>query len=82
MAEGLDAGWTARVDGRETRVLRVNGDRLGRGAAARAPTASLFVHRARGLRAGLALAALAAALLVAALLRGRRGARARVFAPV
>jgi hypothetical protein len=71
VGEGWDAGWTARVDGRESRVLRVNGDRLGLVLSAGTHRVVLN-HRTRGLRPGLALAALAAVGLVATEVRERR----------
>jgi len=71
VAEGFDLGFSARVDGREARVLRVNGDRMGV-VLPEGTHRVVFVHRARGFRAGLALAALAAAGLAATLLVRRR----------
>jgi len=68
LAEGYDAGWTARVDGREAAVVRVNADRMGivlTGGTHRV----VLAHRARGLGAGLALASIAASGLVLAGLR-------------
>jgi hypothetical protein len=75
VAEGHDAGWTARVDDLPAAVLRVNGDRMGV-VLPRGTHRVVLVHRARGLRAGLALAALGAAwLALASLRRGAPGAR-------
>ncbi|HSD65958.1 MAG TPA: hypothetical protein VLF95_04615, partial [Vicinamibacteria bacterium] len=71
LAEGWDAGWTAAVDGREARVLRVNGDRVGV-VLPEGNHRVLLAHRARGLGTGIALATLAAAALAVALLAGRR----------
>jgi uncharacterized membrane protein YfhO len=71
VGEGFDPGFSARVDGRAARILRVNGDRMG--VVLEAGTHRVVLtHRARGLGAGLALAALAAFGLVGALLAGRR----------
>jgi hypothetical protein len=71
LAEGWDAGWTAAVDGREARVLRVNGDRMGV-VLPEGNHRVLLAHHARGLGTGIALATLAAAGLAVALLAGRR----------
>jgi hypothetical protein len=76
VGEGYDAGWTARVDGRAAAVLRVNADRMG----VVLPDGNhrvVLAHRARGLGAGLILAALAAAGLALAVGAERRGRRAR-----
>jgi hypothetical protein len=75
VSEGWDAGWTARVDGQDSRVLRVNGDCLGLVLGAGTHRVVL-THRVRGLRPGLALAALAAAGLGATVRRERRRRRA------
>jgi hypothetical protein len=74
LGEGYDAGWTARVDGRPTRVVRVNADRM---AMALEPGTHrvVLVHRPRGFAAGVALATLALAGLGAAWLVERRRAR-------
>ncbi len=71
VGEGYDAGWTARVDGRDAAVLRVNADRLGvvlPGGNHRV----VLGHRARGFGAGLVLASLAGAGLALAFLGERR----------
>jgi hypothetical protein len=68
VGEGWDAGFTAQVDGAPAPVLRVNGDRLGvvlQGGTHRV----VLTHAARGLRAGLVLAALAASGLALLALR-------------
>jgi hypothetical protein len=71
VGEGFDPGFSARVDGRAAPVLRVNGDRMG--VVLEAGTHRVVLtHRARGLRAGLVLAALAACGLAAPLLARRR----------
>jgi hypothetical protein len=71
VGEGFDPGFSARVDGRAAPVLRVNGDRMG--VVVEAGTHHVVLtHRARGFRAGLALAALAALGLATALLAERR----------
>ena len=67
LGEGFDPGFSARVDGRPARVLRVNGDRVGIVLPEGTHRVGL-THRARGLGAGLALAALAAVALAGALL--------------
>jgi hypothetical protein len=69
--EGYDPGWGARVDGVAARVLRVNGDRMGV-VLQEGTHRIVLTHRARGLLAGLALAAVAALGLVAASLRSGR----------
>jgi hypothetical protein len=71
LAEGYDAGWTARVDGRDATVHRVNADRMGI-VLAEGTHRVVLAHRARGLGAGLALAALAMAGLALAALAERR----------
>jgi hypothetical protein len=71
VGEGFDPGFSARVDGRAARVLRVNGDRMG--VVLDAGTHRVVLtHRARGLGVGLALASLAAGGLAGAFLAGRR----------
>jgi hypothetical protein len=70
LADGWDAGFTAAVDGRPARVLRVNGDRMGV-VLPEGNHRVVLTHRARGLREGLLLAGLAASGLAAALLRER-----------
>jgi hypothetical protein len=71
VGEGYDAGFSARVDGRASRVLRVNGDRMG--VVLEAGTHRVVLtHRARGLVAGLVLAAAGALGLVAAAAAARR----------
>ena len=57
VGEGYDPGFSARVDGRAARVLRVNGDRMGV-VLEEGTHRVVLTHRARGLGAGLALAAL------------------------
>jgi hypothetical protein len=71
VGEGYDPGFSARVDGRPARVLRVNGDRMGV-VLEDGTHRVVLTHRARGLAAGLALAALAASGLAAAVVAGRR----------
>ncbi len=71
VAEGFDPGFSARVDGREASVLRVNGDRMGV-VLPEGTHRVVLTHRARGVGAGLALAALAAIGLAAGLVRRRR----------
>jgi len=72
VGEGHDAGWTARVGGKAAAVIRVNADRIGV-VLPEGTHRVVLQHRARGLGAGLALAALAAAGLALAVLAGRRG---------
>jgi hypothetical protein len=80
VGEGFDPGFSARVDGGAAPVLRVNGDRMG--VVLEAGTHRVVLtHRARGLGAGLALAALAAFGLVGALVAGRRRVAARGLTP-
>jgi hypothetical protein len=67
LGEGFDPGYSARVDGRPAPALRVNGDRVGIVLPEGTHRVGL-THRARGLGAGLALAALAAVALAGALL--------------
>ena len=70
VGEGYDAGFSARVDGRPARVLRVNGDRMGvvlEGGTHRV----VLTHHARGLVAGLVLAGLGALGLAASAVAGR-----------
>ena len=73
LSEGYDPGFRARVDGRAAPVLRVNGDRMGV-VLEEGTHRVVLTHRARGLWAGLALAALGAAGLAGALLAERRRA--------
>jgi hypothetical protein len=70
LGEGYDPGFSARVDGRPVRVLRVNGDRIGV-VLEDGTHRVVLAHRARGLEAGLVLAALGALGLAAAALRAR-----------
>ncbi|HEX9189438.1 MAG TPA: hypothetical protein VGB87_20350, partial [Vicinamibacteria bacterium] len=70
LADGWDAGFTAVVDSRPARVLRVNGDRMGI-VLPEGHHRVVLTHRARGLREGLLIAALAAAGLAAALVSER-----------
>jgi hypothetical protein len=71
VSEGFDLGFSARVDGRETRVLRVNGDRMGL-VLPEGTHRVVLQHRARGLGAGLFAAALAGCGLGLAWLAERR----------
>ena len=71
VGEGYDPGFAARVDGRPARVLRVNGDRMGV-VLEDGTHRVVLTHHARGLAAGLALAALAAFALAAAVVAGGR----------
>ena len=71
VSEGYDPGFSARVDGRETRVLRVNGDRMGL-VLPEGTHRVVLQHRARGLGAGLFAAALAGCGLGLAWLAERR----------
>jgi hypothetical protein len=71
LAEGFDPGFSARVDGFEAAVVRVNGDRMGV-VLPEGTHRVVLVHWARGLGAGLALAALAGAALVLAWVVERR----------
>jgi len=73
LSEGYDPGFRARVDGRAARVLRVNADRIGI-VLEEGTHRVVLTHRARGLLAGLVLAALGAAGLAAALVGTRRRA--------
>lgn len=57
VGEGWDPGWTVRVDGREERVLKVNGDRLGV-VLPDGIHRVVFVHRARGFSQGVLLSLL------------------------
>jgi hypothetical protein len=71
LADSWDPGWSARVDERPARVLRVNHAEL----AVAVPAGThrvLLRYRPRALGAGLALCALGAAVLAAAAARGRR----------
>ncbi len=74
LSEGYDPGWTATVDSRPVRVLRVNLDRMAV-ALGEGHHRVVLRHHARGLASGVALAFLALAALGAALLRERRHAR-------
>jgi hypothetical protein len=71
LSEGYDPGFRARVDGRAAPILRVNGDRMGI-VLGEGTHRVVLTHRARGLRAGLVLAALGAAGLAGAFLAARR----------
>ena len=73
LSEGYDPGFSARVDGREAPILRVNGDRMGV-VLGEGTHRVVLTHRARGLFAGLVLAALGAAGLAGAFLAERRRA--------
>jgi hypothetical protein len=68
IAEGYDRGFSARVDGAAARVLRVNADRVGI-VLQEGTHRIVLTHRARGLLAGLLIAALTLVGLVAAALR-------------
>ncbi len=68
VTEGWDRGWSARVDGVPAPVLRANAVHLGVVLEEGTHRVELE-HFPRGLRAGLALAALAAALVLLALAR-------------
>jgi hypothetical protein len=71
LGAGFDPGFSARVDGRRAAILRVNGDRMG--IVLPDGTHRVVVqHRARGLEAGLGLAALAGCALGLAWLAERR----------
>lgn len=70
VAEGHDAGWTATVDARPARLVRVNGDRMAVALAAGHHRVVLR-HHARGLASGAALALLALGALAVALVRAR-----------
>jgi hypothetical protein len=74
IGEGYDPGFSARIDGFEARVLRVNADRIGV-VLHEGTHRVVLTHRARGLLAGLVVAALSATGLVFAALRAaaRRG---------
>ncbi len=72
IGEGYDAGFGARVDGVPARVLRVNADRVGI-VLQEGTHRIVLTHRARGLLAGLVLAALATlGLVLGSLWSGRR----------
>ncbi len=71
LSEGYDPGFTARVDGRAARVLRVNGDRMGV-VLEDGTHRVVLTHRARGFVPGLVLAALAVVGLGAAVLAERK----------
>jgi hypothetical protein len=71
VGEGYDPGFSARVDGLPSRLLRVNGDRMGV-VLEDGTHRVVLTHHARGLVAGLVLAALAAFGLAAAVVAGRR----------
>jgi hypothetical protein len=68
VGEGFDAGFAAQVDGAPARVLRVNGDRLGV-VLPEGTHRVVLTHSARGLGAGVVIAALAASGLALAALR-------------
>jgi hypothetical protein len=68
IGEGFDAGFDARVDGDPARVLRVNGDRLGV-VLPEGTHRVVLTHGARGLGAGVVIAALTASGLALAALR-------------
>jgi uncharacterized membrane protein YfhO len=64
VAEGYDAGWSAALDGRPARVVRVNHDQLGV-ALPEGPHRVTLRYRPRGFTAGLLL--LGAGLVLLAL---------------
>lgn len=70
LSEGWDAGWTARVDGRPSPVLRVNGDRLGV-VIGEGNHRVVLLHRPRGFLAGCLLAAGGVLLLASSAWRAR-----------
>ena len=72
VGEGWDPGWHARVDGALTEVRRVNGDRLGL-VLQDGTHRVVLTHHARGLVAGVALAAAGVLLLGGWWWRGREG---------
>jgi len=74
VGEGYDPGFTARVDGVEARVLRVNADRIGI-VLQEGTHRVILTHRARGFGAGVVVAGIAAALLVLGSLSARAPAR-------
>ncbi len=74
VAEGYDPGWTATVDARPARIVRVNGDRMAV-ALGEGHHRVVLRHHARGLVAGAALALLALAALAVAVARERRERR-------
>jgi hypothetical protein len=71
VGEGFDPGFSARVNGRRAAVLRVNGDRMGV-VLPEGIHRVVLQHRARGLGAGLAAAALAGFALGLSWLAERR----------
>ncbi|HSB61467.1 MAG TPA: hypothetical protein VLI67_07090, partial [Vicinamibacteria bacterium] len=73
VTESWDDGWTAEVDERPARLLRVNGGSIGLVLTAGTHRV-LLQYRARGLVPGVILACLGALGLVAATLRTRLGA--------
>jgi hypothetical protein len=75
-AVAWDRGWTARVDGREAAIVRVNHAEMGIPLAAGRHRVELR-HAAHGLRAGLALCALGAAGLAGAFALARAHRRPR-----
>jgi len=71
VAEGYDPGWTATVDARSARLVRVNGDRIALTLGA-GHHRIVLRHHARGLAAGALIAFVALAALAAAVVRERR----------
>jgi hypothetical protein len=71
VGDGFDPGFSARLDGRQAAVLRVNSDRMGV-VLPEGTHRVVFQHRARGLGAGLAAAALAGCALGLGWLAERR----------
>jgi len=71
IGEGYDPGFSAEVDGFAARVLRVNGDRIGI-VLQEGTHRVVLTHRARGLLAGLVIAALTMTALVGRALRAAR----------
>jgi hypothetical protein len=80
LSEAWDPGWQVWVDQAPSRVVRVNGDRLGV-VLTDGPHRVVFRYRARGLRAGLVLAALAALGLATTATRERFRRRRAPEAP-
>ena len=68
VGEGYDPGFSARVDGRPARLLRVNADRIGV-VLQEGTHRVVLTHRARGFGAGLLIAALTSVGLVLGSLR-------------
>jgi hypothetical protein len=73
IGEGYDPGFSARVDGVEAPVLRVNADRIGI-VLQEGTHRVVLTHRARGFLVGLVIAALTTTVLVGRALRAARRA--------